>query len=360
MSRRSLERSAGRDCRGTGTPGYQLQSCSPQNTLFETLYEGWGARLGAGGLCTTPQGSHDGPPDGRTLRAPFIQAEGGLRSLLHASSHHPFHRACGLRTGPHRGPGCSVSGEILTWTPFPLRPTVASKASGPLLGPQPAHIRIPYLGTSARWPASHTWFHTVHPSRTPRTWSPFTPLSEAGPAPRIAPEGPYFIPGPHSVHLSAHPGARPNASRTRVSPAPSYVTQWCPGTEPPGVPGVGVRAGQDRRSRPGRLLLPGSDDAQPPKLDQPTSQISHLFPPPPFLGSAALSEMPSTRSSGERPPGRSPCKRPAPHTRVPPRRVAVPGALRSSGRGERREDCQRMPSGKTQFVASFTSLPVGP
>nr|XP_030732428.1 molybdenum cofactor sulfurase isoform X11 [Globicephala melas] len=50
--------------------------------------------------------------------------------------------------------------------------------------------------------------------------------------------------------------------------------------------------------------------------------------------SATFSETPSTLPTGEEQLGKSPCKRPAPHTGVPPRRVRLPGAALGSGQGE--------------------------
>lgn len=137
------------------------------------------ARLGVG-LRTALRGSHDGPQQSRTHRKLFIQA--GLRSLLQVSSLPASHGAGSPRSRDGLAAARSVS--LRRGRPSDLLPSpYALRASGPLLR---RHLGFLHWPKSEPLPPFGSTPRTS--SRPPSTWSPFTPLPEAGPAPRIAPE----------------------------------------------------------------------------------------------------------------------------------------------------------------------------
>lgn len=138
---------------------------------------------------------------------------------------------------------------------------------------------------------------------------PFTPSPEAGP----------------HLPTSFHTHTGPGNSRPWVWPASPHLRQWCPGMQAPG--------GAEE------VLLLGSHwSYRVPTVAPAATLLTKLIGPQSFSSStfcsATFSETPSTRPTGEQQLGKSPCKRPAPHTGVPPRRVRLLGAALGSGQGE--------------------------
>lgn len=160
----------------------------------------------------------------------------------------------------------------MAWAPFPPPPT-----PGPFRGPPPwvpspgPHLNplfripalCPALNQIPQCPPPPTWFHTVRLAWMDTQYLvPFTPFSERGPAPRIAPEGPL----PHTRAPVGASALRPRSPTQHFPNVGLACRSTLDATVPRDKNDVGTRAGRRRRSCSGHLLATGFRGTQPPKF----------------------------------------------------------------------------------------------